>query len=76
MQILTIHVVYEMPSVRSWLVLLFQAPSQGSLRYLVRFAMVWCGGQNSKNDPANDPCPLCNPLSLGQTCEYVEIAFP
>lgn len=68
MQILTVHVVYKMPSLGSWLLLLFQAPSPGNLHYLARFAMVWCAVQSSKNDPPNDPYPSCDPLSLGGTC--------
>lgn len=50
MGILTVHVVSEVSHARSWLVLLFQEPSQGSIHYLVRFAVVQCGRQNSKVD--------------------------
>lgn len=51
MGILTVHVVYDVSLVGSWLVLLFQEPAQGSIHYLVGFAMVQCGRQNSKNYP-------------------------
>lgn len=63
MGILIVHVVYEVSSVGSWLVLFFQELPQDSTRYLFVYVRVHCGRQNSENDP-NGSLPLVITSSL------------